>query len=196
MTTPIPEPTPPTAPAPPDKGFPDSTPAAEMTADQQIAYWRHYARQHEDRANARGDYDELKKRSTELEQLRQEQMSEADRALTVARAEAKAEGRAEATAESVKSTVMTLLDGALRGSGKDEAWVKDRLKYLNPDAFVTGGVVDTAAILTFAKDITGPATGPTPRPYTGQGLQTEIRTSAAEAGLAEARKRFGVPAVQ
>jgi len=51
----------PTAPAPDqqpaqatagDRGYPDNTPVADMSVEQQAAYWRHHARKHEDRLKA------------------------------------------------------------------------------------------------------------------------------------------------
>ncbi|TDD54581.1 hypothetical protein E1286_05160 [Nonomuraea terrae] len=35
-----------------DRGYPDNTPVADMTVDQQAAYWKSHARKHEDRLKA------------------------------------------------------------------------------------------------------------------------------------------------
>lgn len=35
-----------------ERGYPENTPVAEMTVEQQAAYWRHHARKHEDRLKA------------------------------------------------------------------------------------------------------------------------------------------------
>ena len=43
-----------------DKGFPAETPVAEMTAEQQAAYWKFHSRKHETLAKSREDYDALK----------------------------------------------------------------------------------------------------------------------------------------
>lgn len=43
-----------------DKGFPADTPVADMTAEQQAAYWKYHSRKHETLAKAREDYDQMK----------------------------------------------------------------------------------------------------------------------------------------
>ncbi|MFG2292065.1 hypothetical protein [Streptomyces sp. NPDC048603] len=55
-----------TTPKPPtlnEHGYPDNTATADMAPEHQVAYWRHHARKHEQRANAAPD-------SAELERLR------------------------------------------------------------------------------------------------------------------------------
>ncbi|MFD7776670.1 hypothetical protein [Streptomyces sp. NPDC059753] len=47
-----------------EHGYPDGKPVAEMEPTQQVAYWKHHARKHEQRANAAPD-------AAELERLRQ-----------------------------------------------------------------------------------------------------------------------------
>lgn len=51
---PAPTPPAPAAPTPQtgDRGYPENTPVADMTAEQQAAYWRTHARKHEDRLKA------------------------------------------------------------------------------------------------------------------------------------------------
>jgi len=46
-----------------EHGYPDGKPVADMEAAHQVAYWKHHARKHEQRANAAPD-------ATELERLR------------------------------------------------------------------------------------------------------------------------------
>lgn len=43
-----------------DKGFPADTPLAEMTTEQQLAYWKHQSRKHESNYKNLGNVDELK----------------------------------------------------------------------------------------------------------------------------------------
>lgn len=43
-----------------DKGFPADTPVAEMTAEQQAAYWKFHSRKHENVVKSQSDYEELK----------------------------------------------------------------------------------------------------------------------------------------
>lgn len=76
----------------PQTGFPADTPVAEMTQEQQLAYWQHQSRKHERRASSRADYDQLKADSEELARLRAENQTDAERALEEAREEARREG--------------------------------------------------------------------------------------------------------
>ena len=73
-------------------GFPADTPVAEMTQEQQLAYWQHQSRKHERRASSRADYDQLKADSEELARLRAENQTDAERELAEAREEARREG--------------------------------------------------------------------------------------------------------
>lgn len=43
-----------------DKGFPADTPLAEMTTEQQLAYWKHQSRKHENNYKNLGNVEELK----------------------------------------------------------------------------------------------------------------------------------------
>lgn len=43
-----------------DHGFPKDTPLVEMSTEQQLAYWKYHARQHEGVAKSRADYDQQK----------------------------------------------------------------------------------------------------------------------------------------
>lgn len=64
-------------------GFPADTPVAEMTQEQQLAYWQHQSRKHERRASSRADYDQLKADSEELARLRAESQTDAERDVLV-----------------------------------------------------------------------------------------------------------------
>jgi membrane protein involved in colicin uptake len=44
-----------------EHGYPDGTPTADMTPEHQIAYWKHHARKHEQRANTAPDAAELER---------------------------------------------------------------------------------------------------------------------------------------
>lgn len=89
-------PTVPAAPAPPaqppatgeqDRGYPQGTPLEQMTAEQREAYWKHHARQWENRAKERGDYDSVKEKAAQYDQLIASQATEQEKAIAAARAE-------------------------------------------------------------------------------------------------------------
>lgn len=73
-------------------GFPADTPVAEMTTEQQLAYWQHQSRKHERRASSRADYDDLKAKADELAALKAANQTDAEKALEEARDEARREG--------------------------------------------------------------------------------------------------------
>lgn len=77
-------PAPPTAEQPAEPGFPANTPVADMKPEEQAAYWKDKARKHEGRATST---------ATELEKLRNANLSDTEKAIN----EAKAAGAAEAT---------------------------------------------------------------------------------------------------
>lgn len=94
------------APAVNEHGFPDGKPVAEMTSEHQVAYWKHHARKHEQRANAAPDAAEverLKTRDAALKKIEDEKLTADERAAQ--ERQALAEARDTAT-----SSVTTLTD--------------------------------------------------------------------------------------
>lgn len=88
------------APAVNEHGYPDGKPVAEMEPAQQVAYWKHHARKHEQRANAAPDAAELERlraAEAELNARKAAELSETERlqaerdAAAAAAATAKAE---------------------------------------------------------------------------------------------------------
>lgn len=92
-TTPAPQPATGTE---PDRGYPQGTPLEQMTAEQREAYWKHHARQWETRAKEKSDYDALKAKAEQYDQLAASQATDHERAVAAARAEGEriATGRA------------------------------------------------------------------------------------------------------
>lgn len=142
-----------------DRGFPANTPVVEMTPEQQVAYWRTQARKHEDRVKERSDYDDLKAKAEELEQLRAASMTEQEKALAEAVEKARTEARAEAVRELGATTVTTLFKSALEGRGKTAEQVEVLMKHFNAESFIVDGQADTKTILSLADSIAGPVTG-------------------------------------
>ncbi len=98
---PAPQDPPQDPPETPAKGFPIGVPVADMTPEEQAAYWKDKARKHENRANAYGGL--TPKQVTELQQQLQDlqtaQMSETERAVEAAKQEAADAGRRAAVDE-------------------------------------------------------------------------------------------------
>ena len=189
--TPAPVPTPPPAapPAPPapsepDRGFPEGTPLVEMTVDQQAAYWKHQARKHEQRAESRKDYDQVLERAKKWDQLEESQRTPSEQAVKAAREE----GRAAALREANERTAVAILRAGLQARGKSSEEANEILAALSPGAFVKNDDVDTDKVAAYVEKIAGPTTA---WPDTGGGRRGGATTmTAAEAGLAEAKKRF------
>jgi len=141
------------------KGFPESTPIAEMTAEQQAAYWKHQARKHEDAAKARKDYDEV---VAERDRLKAATQTEAEKAVE----EAKAAARKEALLESAPKLVAAEFKAELKGKRTPEQ-ITALLEPLDLKRFLTDtGEVDTDKVSQYAA---GLGSAGSTWPDTGQG---------------------------
>lgn len=126
-----------------DRGYPANTPVKDMTDAQQAAYWRFHSQKWEGRAKSREDYDSIK---SELDQLKQEQMSDHEKALE----QAKKDGRAEAGVEFGTKLAHATLQGALQGKGFSAEQVSARLEFADMTKFLTSdGEVDADKVNTF-----------------------------------------------
>jgi alanyl-tRNA synthetase len=189
------------APAPPDAppvepatGFPADTPVAEMTVDQQAAYWKHQSRKHEERARSREDYDAVKAKAAELDKIREQQMSETEKAVTKAREEALAEGKRQAAAEVNSKYTRAMLEMALTSRGRSTEQVETLLRHVNFESYVANGEPDTDAIAAYADSIAGPVTGGGQGrgPDHGQGARGQQgKATGLDAGAAMYRERHG-----
>jgi hypothetical protein len=184
------------APPPP---YPKDTPVENMTTEQQAAYWRDIARKHEKAWQGKVGRDltpeaydaQLK----ELESLRAQAGTESDRAI----AQARKEERAAVAAEYGPKLVRAALGSALAGMA--EADRNELMDSIDPTRFLTDkGDVDTAKVQTFlTKFVQGAAMAPGGRIADhGAGKRSTTMLSPREAGLAEAKRRFGdkVPAAK
>ena len=163
VTDPNPAPTPgvPTPPAPADPGFPADTPVAEMTSEQQLAYWKHQSRKHERRADERKDYDQLKADAAELAALKAASQTDAERALEQAREEARREGENLGAQRYLTDAVKAKFQH-LTGKSDDE--VETAFAHVNAQSFTTDqGDINGAALTAFAATFgaAAPQTPPT-----------------------------------
>ena len=167
-------------------GVPDK-PVAEMTADEQIAYWRQRSRQNERRAKDRDDYDDLKK---ELEELRTEKMTEAERAVEAARKE----GEEAATEKFSAKVAEASLRGALTGRGFQADEIEDKLSFIDFTKFVTSdGEVDTEMVQRYLQEMAPQDNGNGAWPDMGQGNRGDSHNKrsggSVDAGRAIRRQR-------
>lgn len=117
-----------------EHGYPDGKPVADMDPAHQVAYWKHHARKHEQRANAAPDTAELERlraadadlKARQASELSETQRLQKERDDAAALAATNAATAAAATAELLKFQVaadkqLTPAQAAwLRGSTKEE----------------------------------------------------------------------------
>ncbi|GAB6898581.1 hypothetical protein [Kineosporia succinea] len=162
---------------------------------EQLASRLKDSRKWETRAKERADYDQLK---AELDKVRQEGMSQAEKDLEAARSEGRATGEAEARALYGAQLVQAKFEGLLQGRGiePDRAAVLagdlNTAKYLGDD-----GKVNAEALVAFVDAVapqqsTDARTGQQWAPTSfGAGQRTSTTAAPGAAGLAEIERRFG-----
>lgn len=178
-----------------DRGFPEGTPIAAMTPDQQVAYWKHYARQHENTVKAFDGLtpQQVAEMKTRLETLETEKLSADEKALKAARAEA-----STAAAEAAKAEFLPKLQAAEVKSIAAEIIKGDQLKtflsVINPAAFVgDNGEIDESKVMGALTGMFGaPQQAPQQRwQNAGQFAPPPPPGRPGESGRAEAARRFG-----
>lgn len=160
-----------------------STDAADSTIDtvddvdalrEEVAKWKAQARKHEDRAKANMTA------SKELESLRQQTMTETERAI----AEASAQAVAETTRRYTSGIVAAEIRAAAAGRDID---VTTLLEAVDPTAFVgDSGEVDTAAVAAWVSRLAPP---------TGSGFAHGIRVqerAPVDPLLADLKSKLGI----
>jgi hypothetical protein len=175
-----------------DKGFPEGVPLEQMTAEQREAYWKHYARQHEQRnkdllALANGSYDELKQKVEGYEQLRQQQMTEHEQAVEQAKQQARTKTLSEVGGKLVAAEIRAHAAGRL-----DDDKLTTLVNSLNHEQFLTDtGDVDTDRVKSLVDGIVpADGAGNSSHPNLGQGRrQGQPSDRGIEAGRERARQR-------
>jgi hypothetical protein len=202
-----------------DLGYPDATQLSQMTGDQQVAYWKHKARKHEQRVESMRDYDKLRETAQAYEKLVAASQTDHERAIAEARSAARAEALAEAGGQLVEQWVRAA--AAAVGRFTQES-VNALLENLDRSRFLTpNGAVDTDRVYAFVGSIapapaapaapaaaptgqmpqpgqpatvTAPAVAAPPRgPDFGQGNPGTPKPNGLAAGREIARQRFGAP---
>lgn len=175
-------------------GFPENTPIAEMTIEQQAAYWKYHSRSNEAKAKKFADgltKEEAEQLQNELEQLRGEKLSAEEKATEEALEAARQEGANAARDQYLPMLQQAQLQGyagtVIQGE-RLSAWVSqaDVNAFLDGDGGVDGQkVVDTLVSLFGEKESSKPGQ------YMdfGQGRGKQPAKSRMEAGLEAARRR-------
>jgi hypothetical protein len=135
-------------------GTPPETPDV-ATLQAEVDKWKALSRKNEDR---------FKATSAELDQFRQESMSDADKAIEAA----KAEGRNAALAE----VGTRIADAELRAQAAAAGVELPSAEFLNMSRFIgSDGSVDSDAVTAFVSSLPKPAAGPAFRQDIGLGRQ-------------------------
>lgn len=169
-----------------EHGYPDATPVADMTAEHQVAYWKHHARKHEAASKSAPDAAELERlraAEAELNSRKAADLSETER-LQKERDEAAAEAataKAERDAAARKALLLEIAAdkgltpaqaARLQGSTKEE---------LEADADALKALFGTAG---------GAGQGGTPRSGGNRGGDVGA-TSTVTAGAERYRQKHG-----
>lgn len=190
-------------------GYPANTPLAQMTAEEQVAYWKHQARKHEDRVKSMADYDQLRQTADEYQRLVEASQTEHERAVAEARRQGHAEALAAAGGQLVEQWVRAAAAGRLPTESVNALLEGlDRTRFLSRD-----GGVDTDRVYAFVNSLASvaapatvlaqqgapvqpaapaaaPVVTPTGGPDFGQGHPSSSRPSGLEAGREIARRRL------
>ncbi|MCU1675344.1 MAG: hypothetical protein JWM93_102 [Frankiales bacterium] len=169
--------------------FPANTPVADMTTEQQIAYWKHHSRKHEELAKAYGGLtpEQAREQQAELDRLRQASLTDNERAIEAAKAEGKSEAMKGLAPQLVAAELRAQTTGRLTDDQRTAL-----LEGIDHTAFLTGdGVVDTAKVTAWIDRIAPTGGTGSGFPNLGQGRRQGADISGAEQGRAEAERRFG-----
>jgi hypothetical protein len=166
-----------------DTGFPKDTPVAEMKPAEQAAYWKHQARRHEDRAT---EWTKLGKTPAEvqqeLEKLRQQTMTDQEKAVTEATQKGKAEGKTEASLKAARMAFEFAL-----GHEPETNDQSDLIDTLDLSKVVTeDGEIDTAKVRSIASKLAPAGKG------TGSGFDIGAgrRQAATGSGVSAGQQMF------
>lgn len=161
-------------------GFPEKTPLADMTTEQQVSYWKHQARKHEDRNRGTADYDAIK---AERDELKTRTQTDAERVLEDARKEAGEVARKEARAEALPRVVRAEFKAAAAGRIPADR-LDTVLEPLDLTKFLTadGSEVDTDKVTRYVEGL-APAGGQK-WPDMGQGRRDSTKATGVGAGRA------------
>ena len=163
----------------------EKKPTSDMTPEERIEFEEKAKRRYQDKLKAFDGKtpEDVKKLEQELEALRQEKLTEQEKAVE----EAAKNARAEASTTAASSTVDAVLKVALRGRTADAAAMLE----LDRSQFITEDSADTEKILAWVEEHSTAMNEKRLPVKTGAGSHERLEVSAREAGRAAAQKRFG-----
>jgi hypothetical protein len=170
-----------------EHGFPDKTPWKEMEPAQQAAYWRHQAKRHESRANAAGDYEDVK---AERDRLKAEKQTPDEKAAEEARTQAAAEARADERAKLAPRLVTAKFESVGARGNIPSNQLESLVAGIHAPNFLTAdGEVDTDKVTEFLEPFMkddGDNEDPKDKkwPDMGQGRRSDKKAKGVSAGAA------------
>jgi hypothetical protein len=172
-----------------DKGFPADTPIAEMTVEQQLAYFKHHDRKKADTLRAFKGLtpEQAEQQAAELEALRKSKLSADELAVEEARKQAESAAASEATGK----WAPRLLKAVAGRFITDEKQLNSFLAITDAKAFIKDGEFDDEAVVGHLTGLFGEGrgTGQQQSRQWGQSGSRPPAKSAREQGLAEAKRR-------
>lgn len=157
--------------------FPEKTPLAEMSPQQQVEYWRHKARVHEGRVKAQSDYDAV---VAERDRLKAATLSDTEKALEDARREAREQAATQARQEYAPRLVSAKIEAVVAGRIPADR-LTALLEPLDLTKFLTtSGEVDADKVSAYVSGLV-PADGKK-WPDMGQGRRESQKATGVSAG--------------
>jgi hypothetical protein len=161
-----------------DRGFPANTPVAEMTHEQQAAYWRDQSKTQQKKVDAEAARAAAAEK--ERDDLRTATLTEQQQAVETARREGENLGAQRYLTDAIKAQFQLL-------TGKDETAADAALEVVDMSKFVTdAGAIDLEKIKSYAGTFGAPAPAGEPAPHAPTDLVAEAiaRTKQPAPGTA------------
>ncbi len=182
----------PPAPALGAHGYPEGVAIADMTPEQQVAYWRFHAQKHE--KTLRATQKELNEKGSRVTELEDAARTDAEKAIEQARREGEQAGRAAAAAEARTTYGTQLVETRLDAAAAAKGMTPEQIRALAGDAtrFLGADGVDADALTAFLGALPDKAADPTPAPRDlGGGRRQSANTSGVQKGLDGYAEKFG-----
>lgn len=159
-----------------DRGFPADTPLAEMTTEQQVAYWKHQSRKHEKRARPT-NFDEIVEKARQFDELAEKNKTPDQKALDAVAAQAAAEASAKFGEIAVRAQIH-----AFRPTLTSEE-LDELLEDVDVRRFITDDGLDVDRIKRLADKLAAPKqendTPPANQPVGGAALGFVLANTSA-----------------
>lgn len=173
----------------PDRGFPADTPIAEMTVEEQLAYFKFHDRKKSDTLKAFKGLtpEQAEQQAAELEELRRSKLSADELAVDEARKQAESSAKAEATGKWAPKLLKAVAGRFIT----DEKQLESFLAITDAKAFIKDGEFDDEAVVGHLTGLFGEGRGAGQQQSRqwGQSGSRPPAKSAREQGLAEAKRR-------